>query len=113
MIGTRLFLYFLGVNIVLMLAGFQVNVGGDLVGKTQDEGFSMNESSIDTGESVFEAPSTSFIGLIDMVISFFFGGGIIGLLVSAGMPWELQMIIGIPYFIIGVLAVASLLKGWI
>lgn len=113
MIGTRLVLYMVGINLVLILAGFQVDAVGNIVSKTQTEGFSTGNVSADTGESMFEAPSTSFLGLINLVTNFLIGGGIISLLVNAGMPYELQLIIGVPYFIVGILAVASLLKGWI
>ncbi len=113
MIGTRLMLYFLGINMVLVLAGFEVGPAGDLLGNVQTEGFNVSDSGVDTGESVFASPTSSFIGMISLVWNFLLGGGISAVLVSAGLPWQIQWVVGIPFFVVGVLSVASLLKGWI
>lgn len=102
MTGTavKIYLIFLCVNIVLMLGGFNIASNANILGHT----YGLGGASDGTG-------AAGFIYLLQNLISFFLGGGITGLLVSAGMPIEIQYIVGAPMFVLAVLALGPLITG--
>lgn len=97
--AIRIYILFLCINIVLVLAGFSIDTpASNILGNS----YSTGDVSDATGWS-------GFLKMINGLMNFIFGGGIVGLLVAAGMPYEVQLIVGAPLFVLGVLALAPLL----
>lgn len=102
MTGTsvKIYVIFLCINIVLMIGGFNIASNANILGHT----YSLGGLSDGTGAG-------GFVYLLSNLISFFLGGGITGLMVSAGMPVWIQYIVGAPMFVLAVLALAPLITG--
>jgi len=97
---TRVYIIFLCINIVLMLGGFSVAGSSNIAQK----GYSISSTSDSTGQ---QGLLTFLITLVD----FFVGGGIIGMLTSAGIPTEIQWIIGVPFAVLSLIILASLITS--
>lgn len=82
------------INIFLVLGGFGVSTN------TVD----LTDNSTIGNQNVY-----SSIGTALMLVNLVLGGGIVGLLVSAGLPIEVQWIIGVPMLILTIFAVLPLI----
>jgi hypothetical protein len=99
--AIRIYILFLSINAVLFLGGFSIsNPVSDLINAKYTQG----DATDSTGW-------TSFMKMTSSLIQFFTGAGIVGLLTSAGMPAEIQLIIGAPFLALGVLALAPLITA--
>lgn len=81
-------------------------------------GFSINSPVSDiinadygTGDVSDSSGFAGYLTMLNAIIDFFFMGGVIGLLASAGMPWEIQLLVGAPLTIIAIVMLAPLLKA--
>lgn len=99
--AIKIYIMFLSVNIVLMLAGFSIATpASNVLSNTYSTGGVSDSSGM-----------AGFMKMIGGLIDFFMLGGIGGLLIAAGMPSEIQYLVGAPFFVLGVLALAPLLTA--
>ena len=98
---VRVFVIFLMINIGLSLSGFSIsNSNSDI----------MNASY--SGSSISDVSGLAgLLSIIGPLISFITGDGIMGLLSSAGMPVSLQLLIGLPFSIMSLYLLATVISG--
>jgi len=102
-VTLRIYIMFMCVNMALVFAGFSIDSpASDIMG-----------ASYDSGEVADSGGISGFISMITPLIDFFFGGGITGLLVAGGMPYEIRLLVGAPFFALGIILLASLVKSLI
>lgn len=102
-VTLRIYIMFMCVNMVLVFAGFTVETpSSDIMGATYE-----------TGEVADSGGISGFISMVTPLIDFFLGGGIAGLLIAGGLPYEIRLLVGAPFFALGVILLASLVKALI
>ena len=102
-VTLRIFIMFLCVNMALVFAGFSIN----------DPKSNVMEASYDSGEIADSSGVSGYMEMAKPLIDLICGGGIIGLLNDAGMPAEIQLLVGLPFTIMGVILLLSLVKSLI
>lgn len=108
-VTLRIYIMFMCINMVLVFAGFSIDSpASDIMGATYESG-----EVADSGGILASGGFSGFITMILPLIDFFFGGGITGLLVAGGLPYEIRMLVGAPFFAMGVILLASLVKSLI
>ena len=98
---VRVFVIFLMINIGLSLSGFSIsNSNSDIMNATY------------SGSSISDVSGLAgLLSIISPLISFITGDGIMGLLSSAGMPVSLQLLIGLPFSIMSLYLLATVISG--
>ncbi len=102
--ALRIYMLFLCVNLVLMLCPGPIAIDSqaDLVNKT----YGANSTTITSTST-----SSTLLTLIFTLKDFLLGGGIAAMLISTGMPREIQLLIGVPMLVMAYFALAPLLTG--
>lgn len=102
-VTLRIFIIFLCVNMALVFAGFSID----------DPKADVMDAEYDSSGVADSSGISGFMTMVQPLIDLICGGGIMGLLVAAGMPTELQLLVGLPFSIMGVILLLSLVKSLI
>lgn len=103
--SVKLYIMFLCINLVLMLDGFASGTYND--GSTLDlVNSSYNQGGLSGSDDV-----GGLLDSIGPIKDFFLGGGIYGMLVAAGLPRQIQYVIGAPMAALGFFALLPILKS--
>lgn len=105
--ATRIYIIFLCVNLALTLGGATVDSDADIA----DQAYHTNGTI--AGSSGIGGSISGILSFLETVISFLLGGGIAAMLISAGMPEEIQLLIGVPMLALAYLALAPLISRFI
>ena len=105
--ATRIYIIFLCMNLALTMGGATV-VGDANIADASYNSTGGIASSSDIGGSI-----SGILAFLTTVISFLLGGGIAAMLISAGMPEEIQLIIGVPMLALAYLALAPLISRFV
>jgi len=105
---AKMYVVFLCINIALMLGGQTITGSADLANKT----YGADNSSKAAGDSNIVTMVWSYIyDDLAPVAGFLLGAGIINMLQQAGMPSEIQWIIGTPLAVLAFLSFWPVIKG--
>ena len=105
--ATRIYIIFLCINLALTLGGATVSDDANIAEASYDSNGTIASGS-DIGGSI-----SGILAFLTTVISFLLGGGIAAMLISAGMPEEIQLVIGVPMLALAYLALAPLISRFV
>ena len=96
-VTLRIYIIFMCINLALTFAGFSTDM--EL------------SATYEAGDMADSSEREGFMAMAKPLIDFIKGDGIAGLLVAGGMPYELRMLVGLPFYAMGVLLLLSLIKA--
>ena len=104
----RILIIFMSINAMLAIGGYSVDTTVD--GQQHSNLTAASYTSTTDTSSPLDM-IWDWLSMIVPVIDFFFGGGVIGVLRSAGMPAGIQMLVGVPIAALGYYLVIPAIKG--
>ncbi len=96
-VTLRIYIIFMCINLSLIFAGFSTDIEAS--------------ATYSSGDMADGSEKEGFISMAKPLIDFIRGDGIAGLLVAGGLPYELRMLVGLPFYAMGVLLLLSLIKA--